>query len=913
MQKPRTFIIIKGIPKALQIERFTQDERGTYCVKFKNSTQTFYYKNSDVVWLKQPTWHDKSLCKVYLYGKEQANVSEILSFDDGEKKHWRITYSYEYVQDYLHGSIEVKTTCLDSAQACNTLEYLKCIAQTNELGKSKESEGILSSQYQQLDFIDENLAISPYLYPENKEIATREAPSLIFPFGCNASQKQATSFAFQKQISIIQGPPGTGKTQTILNIIANIILQGKTVMVVSNNNSATANVAEKLEQYGFSFIVAPLGSRENKEEFIKRQPLIPQEVQGWKIEKKISKQYKNDIEDILSRLSHIHTLQEELAKTKLQLQSIKLEWEHFLSNEYTENCKHTSFVSASQYLKLWMDYQSFAEKYENTKQYGSFKLISWIKWWWMNFKSKSILRLHTRIHRHNITDIIKELQALFYQAKISELQKQIDSINSELASCNAHALNEKLTEKSIKIFKDALSRKYGTMIPIFINQVKDFRTHAQAICNRYPVVLSTTFSARTSVPGFIFDYIIMDEASQVSIETGTLALTCAMNAVIVGDTKQLPNVVTDEDKAKLDSVFEQYNMSESYRCSKYSFLESICMTISDVPQTMLREHYRCHPRIINFCNQKFYGDNLLIMTHDHEETDTLTVIKTAPGHHSRGHYNQREIDVVCQEVLPKIKEGSDIGIITPYNAQVNEFNRQLKTEAATVHKYQGREKDIIIFSVVDNQISPFADDPNLLNVAISRAKQRFVLVVSGNEQERKGNISELIDYIEYNNGSVTNSKIHSIFDFLYSIYTEKRMEMLSSIKRVSDYDSENLTYFLLQKILKEHCEFQCLNVICHYPLRLIINDTSLMTEEEYIYASNYATHIDFLLYSHVSKRPILAIETDGYSYHNSATEQHRRDKLKDNILNKYSIPLLRLSTTGSSEEEKIINTIYNIV
>lgn len=70
---------------------------------------------------------------------------------------------------------------------------------------------------------------------------------LIYPFGCNASQKIAVSNAFENQISVIQGPPGTGKTQTILNIIANIVRQGKTVMVVSNNNSATANVLEKLE------------------------------------------------------------------------------------------------------------------------------------------------------------------------------------------------------------------------------------------------------------------------------------------------------------------------------------------------------------------------------------------------------------------------------------------------------------------------------------------------------------------------------------------------------------------------------------------------------------------------------------------------------------------------------------------
>ena len=82
------------------------------------------------------------------------------------------------------------------------------------------------------------------------------------------------------------------------------------------------------------------------------------------------------------------------------------------------------------------------------------------------------------------------------------------------------------------------------------NDVKELRLYAEELVNQYPVVLSTTFSARTTVPDMVYDYLIMDEASQVSIETGALALTCAKNAVIVGDTLQLPNVVTDEDKLK---------------------------------------------------------------------------------------------------------------------------------------------------------------------------------------------------------------------------------------------------------------------------------------------------------------------------------------------------------------------------
>lgn len=79
-----------------------------------------------------------------------------------------------------------------------------------------------------------------------------------------------------------------------------------------------------------------------------------------------------------------------------------------------------------------------------------------------------------------------------------------------------------------------------------------------------------------------------------------LALTCAYNAVIVGDTLQLPNVITDEDKAKLTAIMSQYHIAEGYDCSKNSFLlQSVLEVVKDVPETLLREHYRCHPRIIN--------------------------------------------------------------------------------------------------------------------------------------------------------------------------------------------------------------------------------------------------------------------------------------------------------------------------
>ena len=107
-------------------------------------------------------------------------------------------------------------------------------------------------------------------------------------------------------------------------------------------------------------------------------------------------------------------------------------------------------------------------------------------------------------------------------------------------------------------------------------------------------------------------------------------------------------------------------------------------------------------------------------------------------------------------------------------------------DIATVHKFQGKEKENIIISTVDDEISDFTDDPYLINVAVSRAKKRLLLVVTGNEQSKERNITDLIKYIQYNNFDVVESRIYSVFDYLYKQYTEERMAYLQKYKKVSE-------------------------------------------------------------------------------------------------------------------------------
>ena len=908
-------LLLNGEAKTLQVDSIECEGANGYRVRFKNNSKSYYYGCDKVAWLYNPEWFDPTHCKVVVDGALQNSVKEIWKFVCGTKCYWRIVYGNGYMREGDDDKMIVSTSCLGEEKSRDTFAYLKNVAIINPLGKEKNGNGILADLYEQVEYVDSETVAACYLNPNKYNPRSMKHADLIYPFGCNASQKKAVTTAFEHQISVVQDPPGTGKTQTILNIIANIVCQGKTVMVVSNNNSAITNVQEKLDKYGLSFVIAPLGSKENKEVFIANQPLVPAECSLWGLSISESLKKKQKLHATLALLDKVFALQNERAELLQEQQAVALEWKHFcMDNGVDERLELTNRINSKRVISLWLEYQAQAYGEKPISANWFVKWLEKLKWWKMKWFSKHRLYLKSEFDRNNLTPLVKEFQTLYYLNRLEEIRQRINSINKDLAQHDAMGLTKTLTTLSLSLFKAFLYSYYSKHKRVDFAGLKDMRRRGNELIQQYPVVLSTTFSARSCVfTGKPYDYIIMDEASQVSIDTGALALTCARNAVIVGDTMQLPNVVTDEDRLKLDAIMRQYNITDGYDCAKNSFLQSVLGVIKNVPETLLREHYRCHPRIINFCNQKFYGGNLLIMTEDKGEKDVLTAMRTVKGNHAINHYNQREIDVVMEEVLPVLKDYDNVGIITPYNNQVDAFNNQLrKGIAGTIHKYQGRENDAIIMSVVDNQITPFADDANMLNVAVSRAKKKFCLVLTGNDQEKHGYIMDLLDYIAYNNCTVTDSKLASIFDYMYEQYSEQRMLFLKMQPQISEYASENLTYVMLKEILSSDIRFKSLKVLCHVPLRQVVRDTSLMSERELKYAANYSTHLDFLIINNVSKKPVLAIETDGYSYHKEATDQHQRDAMKNRILSSYGLPLLRFSTKGSREREKVIGELVEL-
>ena len=877
-----------------QVVHISENNNGLWAVKFSTSQRIFNYNKSRLLYLTNPISVDLIEKGLYIKNRHITHVSELLKFDDGRHIFYHVVYNNGFTENLDGNDVYVTRTPIDK-KGGTTWEYLNKLATETGL-MTEEGDNILALQYGIIDVKRDNVPLAQYLGDKTK-LATFRAPNTIYyPFGCNASQKKAVENALTNQVSIIQGPPGTGKTQTILNIIANLLLEKKSVLVVSNNNSAVENVAEKLEGEGLGFLVAKLGSVENKELFIVNQKEYP-EMDDWRIEDTSS--IKQQVKQALRDVSLGFEGQSKFALLKTELDALHKETKYDqMHHDVADEHKWLFDKHSKKLMSFRLQYGILTEKGQKSS------LLQKLKWsFTLGLKVYKFLK-------EKPETIINALETAYYVSRKREIENELCTIETSLKTINIQQRVKELRQLSLKALKNTIAKRFTGERKRFT--IKTIKPQTEAFLKEYPVVLSTTYSAKACISkDMVFDYLIMDEASQVDIKTGALALSCAMNAVIVGDDKQIPNVISHEEEQALNAIQSTYHVDEKYQATANSFLQSCVKVFTDAPVTLLREHYRCHPRIIEFCNQRFYNGELIAMTSDYNEDKVLQVIKTVPGNHARGHFNQREIDVIIQEVMPDYSESESVGIITPYRDQAIAINRALgKDIASTVHKFQGRECDAIIMSMVDNAPTDFSDDPNLMNVAISRAKTKLCVVVNGNEMPANSNLAQLISYIKYNNFDIKESKIHSVFDILYKQYTAERLAYEAQSSRVSEHLSENIIYETLVKAINK-IQKPDWGVVCHYPLSRLITDYEGLDTHEIAFISNSLSHVDFLIYNSITKKPLMAIEVDGWKYHNLSEVQQSRDKLKDDILTKYGLKLYRISTVDTINVETIEDMLSN--
>lgn len=840
--------------------------------------------------------------RLVLKGNVKANIENVIIYGD---KYAVLNFSGND-QKYIYKEKDIEKITLGNAKFKHLLDYFGYIAAVKDKTQN-DIPPILEGEIQRMPLRIESAL---YAYFSKESRAYKDSETLLFPFGLNLSQIRAVQSAFSSQISVIEGPPGTGKTQTILNIITNLVMKGKNAAIVSSNNSAVANVREKMEKAGYDFLLASLGSQGNQKKFFEQLPEFPQNIAEWKIENEreseLLKSLLNDVESIKELLK----LQNRQAVIKQQIKDLETEKkyykQHFDSLE-TMKPKLLPFYkfNNSKILNFMVD-----EVLNKQNRMNFFKKTKYLFYYGLyDFK-----QIGDSLNKEKM---LSQLQYQFYKQKLTELNTELSKINQMLHAKNFDELSNRIQNYSTLIFKNYIHNKQRAVKKeIFEHKKYKDAKQFDRFINRYPIILSTAFSLMKSIPdGFLFDYLIIDEASQLELMPGILALGCAKNVIIVGDTKQLPHI---PDKNILKG---EMGIEPCFDYVENSLLHSILKVYENkIPVTLLKEHYRCHPMIIKFCNEQYYEGNLIPLTkYDEEEDSSIILIKTVKGNHMRfqgGRHNVRELDsleeaTIREKVFPH--DFDDIGFIAPYRAQIKAANRYMREVIIkdTVHKFQGRECDGIIFSTVlddkgGKKDIEFVDSATLLNVAISRAKKRFVLVSAVDIFKRSNKeISELIRYMEYYTEASLyhESQVVSVFDLLYKEFSEVLIQRENKLlESDSRFKSERIIASLLRDILKEEA-YKKIEFRREYRLKDLFNDTSHLNKEEQKFVRTVA-RFDFLLYYKMGNEPAGVIEVDGTSYHHS-DDQIRRDKLKDSILEKSGIPFIRLRTNESGEAERI--------
>jgi hypothetical protein len=825
------------------------------------------------------------IAKATIYGERYA----VVHYPDADKP-------YVYKMDGI--GFAAPTAMKDAP----VFHYFSDVANARlDRAESKSDREIAANVARQLEKLPASADTALQAYCTGRNGTLAPGKGLIYPFGLNESQLAAVEQAFRAQVSVIEGPPGTGKTQTILNILANILLRGQTVAVLSNNNAAVENVYEKLEKCGLGHLIAKLGNQDNRKDFFTNLPT-------WPSSEPEPAPTLDEIQTLLVRLKqHLHD-HNRAAQLQVQLDELIVE------RRYLQRWQADSGVQAAASLdKYGLSPRKTADLMAYLAHLGEQRI---------RLKDRIELLFNFRIFRAKPfaqgdarLAIFHALQMHYYDKALQDKEAELKACRASLARGNFEASLEALKTASMRHLKQHLQPHAS---PSDSFDAKTYR-HPQkfdAFVRRFPILGSGTHSIVNSIaPGAILDYMIIDEASLQDIVPGILALGCAKNLIVVGDNRQL---------AHIPVALGLPAPAEAYDCERYSLLDS-CIGVfkGALPRTLLKEHYRCHPRIIQFCNQQFYNNALVPMTVDKGEAP-LRLVVTAKGNHTRQNTNLRELDSLLKlldddEGEPVRLDGDGRGFIAPFRAQVNLSGTRLPVDFVkdTVHKFQGRECDEIVFSTVldkkrynqERKRVDFVDDPRMINVAVSRAKHRFTLV-TGDEvfTGNNGHIAALMRYVAYyaQDEQIVRAPVVSAFDLLYREYDQSLVRLNARLlSKDSRYKSEQIAAQLLRETLSDP---SCQALLCHDQIKLdqvVSPSNPALTQPERAFMKRASC--DFVIYFKVGKTPVGVIEVDGGSH--ERPDQAARDALKNGILAKGGIPILRLRTVESRIEERIADFI----
>lgn len=568
---------------------------------------------------------------------------------------------------------------------------------------------------------------------DNDRHVLRAGYNLVTPMLANAGQLAIIDAAMTRRLTVGTGPPGTGKTQLVVNLSATAIGSDQSVLIASTNNEAVDEVWRRAEKLAPGAIVrtgsVDNGKPKEKASLAQLQRLRVEHHVQTSLARLRAAQHENEkVQDELAALAQTEARLLQLGERRAELAD-----------------------------RLGLALRSLTETFAREMQSQVQRLAG--VWLFPATRRRRWLRLAglDLPPSQQVFDELTEFASCEKQWRAA-LRACGDIRDEDLVNAMENS-DERVRESSERYLRAVVAenvnrhrRKISELIQATANGLDRTERGETSGAIRGWAVTSLSAGCFPNSPK-LFDLVVIDEASQCSIPSIVPLLYRAKRALIIGDPMQLAHISrispAIEMRARrnhnIDSVWLERNRLSYSRHSAYRAAER-----SVGEPLLLAEHFRCHPDIIGFSNERFYGGRLRVLTDVAVRTraENLQALRwfDAKGDllkTSDGWINRAEVKLVnrlVKTLLERLPSEARVGVVTPLRAHKEALQRacasldQERVRVGTVHTFQGGECEAIVFSLVAAEgmasatIGWLEGRVNLWNVAITRAKTHLLVV-----------------------------------------------------------------------------------------------------------------------------------------------------------------------------------------
>lgn len=653
----------------------------------------------------------------------------------------------------------------------------------NNLGEKISEAFLLISNYYLLEKLSERLNI----IKDDKEKNTKIAEEILnikpttisndreynIPAreNClNVSQEESVRQCLGSDVTFIWGPPGTGKSMTIASIVEGFLSKNMSILLLSHTNKATDGAMIKVVEHlknttdyeDGKFIRE--GNIRSIDEKLHDANVIPE-----KIQEKRSLPIREEMDAILLKINVINS---EIAKSEDYAKKLSL-----IEKNQKEHNRLVSLFESKKEEKIATVNRK--EGLESKSEDINSRML--------NFQERNFIG---KFFSGTSLDKLTE-EKISTRRKIDEYDKHIQIINGEIWNIETKIASVNSKTETIKNKLD-LEGKVDTNPAVIERHKKDIKNlneQYKALGDRLldlgndlikeAKIVATTLTRSYMSKNILdreYDCLILDEASMAPLPAIICAASLARKkAVLVGDFFQLPPIakhnVNASKKSEEEAEKERVLVEKWLKKDIFEFVGITGDIINGkMPKewlVQLKEQFRMHPDISSLVNKLVYeAYNAAFKLEDGEDTHEYGKKKLKKEPLSNAHlgifdtgkmgsiisktdsssiYNITHALLCVNLAKQAIESGYEkVGIISAYRAQINLIQKMLKDEmpesldkivADTVHRFQGDEKEIIIFDVTTPKPKTMyddgkkgGDDMKLLNVAFSRAKEKCIII-----------------------------------------------------------------------------------------------------------------------------------------------------------------------------------------